>query len=29
MNWTKQDHWGFTNETGVIVKVVNGDWKME
>ncbi|MES2192615.1 MAG: ABC transporter substrate-binding protein [Pseudomonadota bacterium] len=29
MNWTKDDHWGFTNETGVIVKVVNGDWKME
>jgi len=29
MNWTKQDHWGFTNETGVIVKVVNGDWKIE
>ena len=29
MNWTKQDHWGFTNQTGVIVKVVNGDWKME
>ncbi len=29
MNWTKQDHWGYTNETGVIVKVVNGDWKME
>ena len=29
MNWTKDDHWGFTNETGVVVKVVNGDWKME
>jgi len=29
MNWTKQDHWGYTNETGVIVKVVNGDWKIE
>ncbi len=29
MNWTKDDHWGFTNETGVIVKVVNGDWKVE
>ncbi|WP_421953465.1 ABC transporter substrate-binding protein [Polaromonas sp.] len=29
MNWTKDDHWGYTNETGVIVKVVNGDWKME
>jgi branched-chain amino acid transport system substrate-binding protein len=29
MNWTKDDHWGYTNETGVIVKVVNGDWKMK
>ena len=29
MNWTKEDHWGYTMETGVIVKVVNGDWKME
>ena len=29
MNWTKDDHWGYTMETGVIVKVVNGDWKME
>jgi branched-chain amino acid transport system substrate-binding protein len=29
MNWTRDDHWGYTNETGVVVKVVNGDWKME
>jgi len=29
INWTKDDHWGFTNETGVILKVVNGDWKVE
>ena len=29
MNWTKDDHWGFTNETGVVLKVVNGDWKVE
>ena len=29
MNWTASDHWGFTNETGVMLKVVNGDWKME
>jgi branched-chain amino acid transport system substrate-binding protein len=29
MNWTKDDHWGYTPETGVVVKVVNGDWKME
>ena len=29
MNWTTDDHWGFTNETGVMLKVVNGDWKVE
>jgi branched-chain amino acid transport system substrate-binding protein len=29
LNWTKDDHWGYTNDTGVIVKVVNGDWKVE
>ena len=29
MNWTKDDHWGFTNETGVMLKVVNGDLKVE
>ena len=29
LNWTKDDHWGFTNETGVMLKVVNGDWKVE
>ena len=29
MNWTAADHWGFTNETGVMLKVVNGDWKVE
>lgn len=29
MNWTKDDHWGYTNETGVMLKVVNGDWKVE
>jgi branched-chain amino acid transport system substrate-binding protein len=29
MNWSKDDHWGFTNETGVMLKVVNGDWKVE
>ena len=27
--WTPTDHWGFTNETGVMLKVVNGDWKVE
>ena len=29
LNWTKDDHWGYTLDTGVIYKVVNGDWKVE
>ena len=29
MNWTHEDHWGYTLETGVVVKVVNGDWKVD
>ncbi len=29
LNWTKDDHWGYTLETGVMLKVVNGDWKVE
>ena len=29
MNWTKDDHWGYTNKTGVMLKVVNGDWAYE
>lgn len=29
MHWTKDDHWGYTNESGLIVKVVNGNWKLE
>ena len=29
LNWTKDDPWGFTNETGVMLKAVNGDWKVE
>ena len=29
MNWTKDNHWGYTLETGVMLKVVNGDWKVE
>jgi branched-chain amino acid transport system substrate-binding protein len=29
INWTKEDHWGFTNKTPVMLKVVNGDWKIE
>jgi branched-chain amino acid transport system substrate-binding protein len=29
LNWTKTDHWGYAEDTGVILKVVNGDWKIE
>ncbi len=29
MNWTKDDHWGYTNETGVLLKVVNGKFVVE
>ncbi|MEY2654983.1 MAG: hypothetical protein RLZZ524_2011 [Pseudomonadota bacterium] len=29
LNYTRDNHWGFTTETGVILKVVNGDWKVE
>jgi branched-chain amino acid transport system substrate-binding protein len=29
LNYTKANHWGYTTETGLILKVVNGDWKVE
>ena len=29
INWTKDDHWGYTLDTGVIYKVSNGAWKVE
>jgi branched-chain amino acid transport system substrate-binding protein len=29
MNWTKDDHWGYTNETGVMLKVTNGQFIVE
>jgi branched-chain amino acid transport system substrate-binding protein len=29
MNWTKDDHWGYTMETGVMLKVVNGEFKVD
>lgn len=29
MNWTKDDHWGYTMETGVMLKVVNGKFEVE
>ena len=28
MNWSATDHWGYTPETGVMLKVVNGDWAL-
>jgi branched-chain amino acid transport system substrate-binding protein len=29
LTYTKDNHWGFTIETPVMLKVVNGDWKIE
>jgi branched-chain amino acid transport system substrate-binding protein len=29
MNWTKDDHWGYTKETGVMLKVVDGKFVVE
>jgi branched-chain amino acid transport system substrate-binding protein len=29
MNWTPADHWGYTMETGVVMKVVDGQFKVE
>jgi branched-chain amino acid transport system substrate-binding protein len=29
LDYTAKDHWGFTLDTGVMLKVVNGDWKVE
>ena len=29
LNYTHDNHWGFTTETGLVLKVVNGDWKVE
>lgn len=29
LTYSKDNHWGYTTETGVILKVVNGDWKVE
>lgn len=29
LDWTPADHWGFTNETGVMLKVVNGEFQVE
>ena len=29
LTYSKDNHWGFTTETPVMLKVVNGDWKIE
>jgi branched-chain amino acid transport system substrate-binding protein len=29
MNWNASDHWGYTMETGVMLKVVDGQFKVE
>jgi branched-chain amino acid transport system substrate-binding protein len=29
MNWTKDDHWGYTNETGVMLQVSGGKFVVE
>ena len=29
MLWTPTDHWGYTNETGVMLKVVDGKFVVE
>ncbi|MBE7368834.1 ABC transporter substrate-binding protein [Ramlibacter pallidus] len=29
MNWSKDDHWGYTNETGVMLKVAGGKFVVE
>ncbi|MDB6000211.1 MAG: transporter substrate-binding protein [Rhizobacter sp.] len=28
LNYTKQDHFGFTPDTGVLLKIVNGNWAL-
>ena len=29
LNWTRDDHWGYTDKTPVMLKVVDGDWKSD
>ena len=29
LDWTAKDHWGYTNDTGVMMKVVDGKFKVE
>lgn len=28
LEWTPADHWGFTNETGVMLQVVGGEFQI-
>ena len=29
LNWTAQDHWGYTDDTGVMMRVTGGEFKVE
>ncbi|HRN76069.1 ABC transporter substrate-binding protein [Ottowia sp.] len=29
LNWTAQDHWGYTEDTGVLMRVTGGEFKVE
>ena len=29
LNWTPTDHWGYTDDTGVMMKVTGGEFKVE
>jgi branched-chain amino acid transport system substrate-binding protein len=29
LNWTAQDHWGYTDDTGVLMRVTGGEFKVE
>jgi branched-chain amino acid transport system substrate-binding protein len=29
LDYTPTDHWGYRADTGVVMKVVNGEWKLE
>jgi branched-chain amino acid transport system substrate-binding protein len=29
INFTKTDHWGYTKDSAVVLKVVNGDWEVQ
>jgi hypothetical protein len=29
VNYTATDHAGYSNDTGVIMRITNGDWKLQ